>query len=232
MNESYSHHIRKLRLFAEMREQEKNKIIFSDNIEKNMSGILTSLATVLTDKLLSPVAKWCACNISECICGHAKHEGILLPFLKTSLKNNLTSESTLIVDLDAELEQSLDDDDKKLDPSSHLYVARLYNNAKKIVSEIAEMNEISKKLDTILFVSSDYKMLKYCGCDESGIDYFIPSDGLHEDLKKASNWNEDKYQGVKARLMQFKANKLKTYSCLNDLIKQITEIYPDCKVKI
>jgi hypothetical protein len=177
-------------------------------------------------------------KIIDCCCGLCKtymktdHEGILIPFLKTSLCKQLVSDSILFVDLDHEIDQSLDEDDKKLDVDSHLYIARLYNNAKKIVAELSEMNEMSKSLKTILFVSCDYKLLKYCGLNDGGIDYFICSDSLHEQLKGASNWNEGRYDKIKDQLIANKKEKLHTYSSLNDLIEQVIVLYPEARLKI
>jgi hypothetical protein len=161
-----------------------------------------------------------------------KKQGLMVPFLKTSLKNNLISDSIVFVDLDAEICQGLDEDDAKLDQDSHLFIARMFNQAKKIVEEIIEINLTSKKLNEIVFISSDYKVLKFCECCDSGIDYFIPSDALHEELKKAPNFKEDKYQKIKACLTENKRDKLKSYSGLNDLLQQIVEIYPEANVKV
>ena len=173
----------------------------------------------------------CCCGMCQA-CMNTKKQGLMIPFLKTSLKNNLVSDSIVFVDLDAEIKQSLDEDDAKLDPDSHLFFARMFNQAKKIVEEIVEINLTSKKLNEIVFISSEYKILKFCDCDDGGIDYFIPTDSLHEELTKAPNWDEVKYQKIKAGLMDNKKSKLQTYSSLNDLLQQIIEIYPEANVKI
>ena len=173
----------------------------------------------------------CCCGLCSA-CMNTKKQGLMIPFLKTSLKNNLVSDSIVFVDLDAEIKQSLDEDDAKLDPDSHLFFARMFNQAKKIVEEIVEINLTSKKLNEIVFISSEYKILKFCDCDDGGIDYFIPTDSLHEELTKAPNWDEVKYQKIKAGLMDNKKSKLQTYSSLNDLLQQIIEIYPEANVKI
>ena len=197
-----------------------------------MASVLSSIGVAIGESVISPILKWSANRIPECLQHRVKMEGILVPFLKTSLKNNLVSDRTLIVDLDFEIQQGMDEDDLKLSTECNLYTIRLYNNAKKIVAELAEMNEISKKLDNILFVSADYKLLKFCGCNESGIDYFIPSDTLHEELKSASNWDEFKYQKIKDMLLKNKSSKLIVYNSLAELLNKVIDIYPDCKVKV
>ena len=191
------------------------------------------IEAIATSAVLSQCGK-----IIDCCCGlcktymKTKHCGLLIPFLKTSLCKQLTSDSILFIDLDFEIDQSLDEDDKKLDPSSHLYVTRLYNNAKRIVEELSEMNEMSSKLNTLLFVSNDYKLLKFCGCNDGGIDYFICSDFLHEQLKGASNWNEVRFNAIKDKLIANKKEKLHTYSSLGDLIEQVIVLYPEARLKI
>ena len=195
-----------------------------------MATILTTFLSALGEKVAVASA---GCLCGACLsCMKTEHCGILLPFLKTSLCKQLVSDSILFVDLDFEIDQSLDEDDKKLDSDSHLYVARLYNNAKKIVEELAQMNEMSKSLKTILFVSCDYKLLKFCSLNEGGIDYFICSDSLHEQLKVNGNWNEERYNRIKNQLIAHKQDKLHTYSSLNDLIDQVIAIYPEARLKI
>ena len=181
--------------------------------------------------------------LGSCLCGacsdiknscRATHEGILIPkgCLKSSLRNNLTSESISFVDLDFETKQDVDEDHDKLDHNSSLYLTRLYNDCQKIVDEIASMNEVSNKLKTIVFISSDYKLLKYVNANQNGIDYFIPSDAFHDELKKNDGWDESKFQILRTDLIARKSSKLKIFTGLADLLNQVCAIYPDAKIKI
>ena len=198
-----------------------------------MSGITELLAMKLGILCLGACCGACSCaGVKDLY--KATHEGLLLPkgCLKTSVKNNLTSDTILFVDLDAEYSQVKDMDNAKLDSSSSLFLTRMYNDINKIVDEISEMNEVSNKLKTIVFISSDYKLLKFCGCNSSGIDYMIPTDSLHTELMKNDGWNEVEYQKLRTDLLARKSSKIQTFSNLQDLLSQIIAIYPEAKIKV
>ena len=150
------------------------------------------------------------------------------------LKNNLTSKSLVVCDLDKETDIEIDEDDKhkKSTTGNTLNVSRtVYNKATQVVSDLEDIFlNTSNATNTILYISSDYRLLKYVGI--VNIEYFMPSDAYHNELMKQKDWNESAYQVTKQDLVDRKKDKLHIYTSASDLQSQILVLYPMISIKI
>ena len=145
---------------------------------------------------------------------------------KTAVIKNLDSESTVFIDLDPEVNQEFDEDDqKKLISNTSLAVSRLtYTKSKDVMQEIQDiLKNTSKQIRRFVFVSSDYRLLKYVNC--KNIQYFLPSDNLYKKLKENSNFNDDKYKEVKDDLIRRKKDKLQIYLSIEELLSKIADMF-------
>lgn len=192
----------------------------------------------------SSTASGC-CSIFPCICGMAKNgldylfnkyqmSGLIIPPKcgKTTLINSVTSENTLFIDLDPEIRSEFKSEEQaKLDiPNSSLDVNRLlYSKSKEIVAQIMDLvNGTSKSIRKIVFVSSDYRLLKFIGVGH--IAYMMPSDSLVQKLK-ASGQLVEKFDKTRQDLIERKGSKLQVFGSFDDLQKIVIAQF-DASVRI
>lgn len=151
------------------------------------------------------------------------------------LKKNITSTSCVVCDLDSEVDIEIDEDDKtkKMNGTGNtLGISRVvYNKATTIIDDLEDIFlNTSKATNTILYISSDYRLLKYVGIPT--IAYFIPSDDYHNKLMTQTGWNEAKYQVTKQDLVDRKKDKLHVYTSSADLLAQVLVLYSSINIKI
>ena len=154
-------------------------------------------------------------------------KGICIPpgMGKTTLVSSLSSESTLLIDLDPELRASFSSEEQdKLSQSnsSNLGNRLLYSKSREVLEQILEMvNSTSKSIKKILLVSSDYRLLKYIKV--SSISYFCPSRNLIAKVK--INGVPDSFESMRQDLIERKSSKLVTYNSFEELQSQVIDLF-------
>lgn len=199
---------------------------------------------------MEPVSSsFSALKILSCLCGTCticvssqqaiedkihSYDGLYIPYMcETDITKNIQSDTIEFIDLQNELKDELDEDDlRAIETKTSLNANRLiYNKSKEIVKQIDDIyTNSSNQHKHFVFVSSDYRLLKYVHC--TNIHYLCPSDSYHNELKQKPEWNEDKYQVCRTDLLSRKKDKIIVYSSANDLIEHIIKIYPDATIKI
>ena len=190
----------------------------------------------LAIKLISILSYPLLSSLYNMVCGKRTltRVSIMVPNMcANDLKNNLTSQSTVVCNLDAEVDIEIDEDDKHKKTSNNtLNVSRtVYNKGKDIITDLEDIFlNTSNATTTILYISCDYRLLKYCGV--VNIEYFMPSDAYHTELMKQKDWNESAYQVTKQDLVDRKKDKLHIYTSASDLQSQVLVLYPSINLKI
>ena len=190
--------------------------------------IIAKLSSLLTVNLLSTLYKF--------ICKRSlTRVSVTIPALcANDLKNNITSSSVVVCDLDKETDIEIDDDDrhKKTTTGNTLNVSRtVYNKASSLVQDLEDIFlNTSRETDTILYISSDYRLLIYVGI--VNIEYFLPSDAYHAELIKQDNWDEVKYNITRQDLIDRKKDKLNIYTSAADLQIKVLALFPSLNIKI
>ena len=170
----------------------------------------------------------------ELISTEKTFKGILIPngCGKTFLCNNLESTEYHLLDLDNEAYNELDSDDKEtLADKDQLAINRVvYTKSKKIITEVIDiLVGSSNNSKDLLLLSSDYRLLKYNGCNH--ITYFMPSEMLVTELRKNQNFNFKKFETCKNDLLKRKCDKLVIYNSMEELAKLVCDKF-NCKLKI
>ena len=159
---------------------------------------------------------------------------LCIPYIDETLLQNLSSKNTYIVNLDKEISNTLDSDEQKLESVGELISARIVYN--KSIATITELKDIilnsSNAITQFLFVSIDYRLLKYSGTG-SKIVYAIPSDAYYKTLKSNTpNWDDALYTKIKNDLIARKGGKLQVYHSLIDLQTLIVNNFNNITIKI
>ena len=158
---------------------------------------------------------------------------LCIPYIDENLLNNLVSRNTYLVNLDKEISNTLDSDEQKLESVGELISARIVYN--KSIATITELKDIilnsSNAITQFLFVSIDYRLLKYSGTG-SKIVYAIPSDAYYKTLKATPNWDDALYIKIKNDLIARKNAKLQVYHSLIDLQNLIVNNFTNITIKI
>jgi hypothetical protein len=145
---------------------------------------------------------------------------------KTYTMSHLSSADTIFIDLDPEVWNALDDDEKVASKSinSSLKVNRiLFQKAKEVVRDIVEMIEgTSKSIKKVCFLSADYRLLKYLGVPN--ITYTIGASSYYESIEIPEDRKRD-IAAYKDDITRNKGNKLVVYTSLNELMSFITSQY-------
>jgi hypothetical protein len=145
--------------------------------------------------------------------------------------SHLTSTDTLFIDLDPEIFSSLDDDEKELSKIVHttLNVNRiLFQKGKEVVKDLVEMiNGITKSFKKIVFLSRDYRLLKYIGIPT--IIYTLGSNSYYNSLKLTEE-NKNDIKNYSDDLKKNKGDKLIIYQNIHELISFFVQTY-DAKLK-
>ena len=144
--------------------------------------------------------------------------GVMLAYHEPALMHSLISDSTALINIDAEIHDSLDDDEKAQQPSGNLLNSKVfYNKSKTVVDELKEIHcKTSKSVNRFVFISKDYKLLKFSIPDVS-ITYTLPSDSYHTELLKRDDWNEAEYLKIKTDVQTRKGSKVVVYNNFNEL---------------
>ena len=152
---------------------------------------------------------------------------------KSHIMNHISSSDTLFIDLDPEIFNSLDDDEKlnaKSNNSSLNVNRTVFQKGREVVRDLVEMiNGTSKSIKKICFLTADYRLLKFLGIPT--ITYTLGSNVYYENLSDISAEKKAEIQKYSDDLKKNKANKLLVYSSLNDLMSFVTSNY-GCTLKI
>ena len=160
---------------------------------------------------------------------------ICIPFINDNLLINLSSKSTYIVNLDKEIFTTLDSDERLQSAIGALISPRIvYNKCLAIVNELIDVIiHSSGEIKAFLFISNDYRLLKYSNTGGSKIFYAVPSDAYYQILKNETpNWNDQLYLKIKTDLVNRKGNKLVVYHSFVDLQNIIVKQFPGITIKI
>ena len=159
---------------------------------------------------------------------------ICIPFIDETLLENLNSKSVYIVNLDKEISNTLDNDEKNQSAVGALISPRIvYNKCITVVEELIDVIiHSSGEIKAFLFISSDYRLLKYSNTCGDQVFYAVPSDAYYQVLKELPNWNDKLYQKIKTDLVNRKGNKLVIYHSFVDLQNIIVKQFPGITIKI
>ncbi len=145
-------------------------------------------------------------------------KSVLIAYSEPSIIASLVSADTAIVNLDNEIENTLDEDDKKADSTSNMLNNRLvYKNSKNVISDIHDIFNGSSAVNKFVYISTDYHLLKYA--DTGNITYTLPSEAYYNELKSRQDWDDKEYQHVKDELKTKKLNKVIVYNNFQELQK-------------
>lgn len=158
---------------------------------------------------------------------------ICIPYIDPSLLNNLVSTSCYLVNLDAEVGNTLDEDEKNQASLGALISPRIiYTKCIAIVNELKDVIlNSSNSITQFIFISIDYRLLKYSGTG-SKILNALPSDQYYQILKLQPDWNDALYDKIKNDLVTRKSSKLVIYNNLLDLQSIICKNFNSVTVKI
>ena len=192
-----------------------------------LTAIISKVISFITPAILSSVYTWiCSKKITRV--------SIMIPAQcgANDLKSTLHSTSTVICNLDDEIDNDLDDEDKAKSSGNTLSISRVvYNKSLSVITDLEDiLLNTSHAINTILYISTDYRLLKYAGVVD--IEYFLPSDSYHTELMKSKDWDEVKYQTTKADLVSRKYSKLYIFGSKQDLQKIVLEKFPSLTQKI
>ena len=192
-----------------------------------MSSLITTVLSNIAGPIMSIFYNWLTHFNTISI------SSICIPFISQNLISQLISDSTYIVDIDAEINENLDDDEQKMECTGNLLSPRVvYSKSLAIIEELKNIiTHSSKAVNSFIFVSSDYRLLKFAQVGKS-ILYFVPSENYYQELKTLPNWNDVKYQKIKNDLLNRKKEKLIVYHSLLDLQKLICENFHNVSIKI
>jgi hypothetical protein len=151
------------------------------------------------------------------------------PFHTSELLKNIASDTYVVVNLDDELHKKLSNIGENNDGNSRaeplLIDFNLFTAAGTLASEIeAVMSKLNK---SVLYVSSNYRLLKSVGCNK--VKYFLP---LNMDLNIEDADVMKFYQVMKADLLDRKKNKLILYTTVYELVSHVLNEFSDLKLKI
>lgn len=159
---------------------------------------------------------------------------ICIPYIDPLLLNSLNSTSCYIVNLDAEIGITLDEDEKNQSSSVGALISGriIYNKCIAIVTELKDVIlHSSNSITSFIFISVDYRLLKYSGTG-SKILYCVPSEAYYQILKLQPGFNNELYNKVKNDLVARKSSKLIIYHSLVDLENLICKQFPSVTIKI
>ena len=192
-----------------------------------MSQLLSSLS------FLAPVLNYLFSKVLSYFSKTAHIDAICCPYIEKSLLDNLSSKNTYIVNLDDEIKNSLDVDEKEQKPIGALISARIiFNKSGNIVDELKDviMNS-SNAITNFIFISIDYRLLKYSQTG-SKILYCMPSDAYYQILKQNPEFDNVLYTKIKTDLILRKSEKINVYHSLNDLQNIICKNFSNVNIKI
>ena len=123
---------------------------------------------------------------------------VCIPFIDKNLIKNIVSNNTYLVNLDSEIFNSLDSDEKLQSITGNLFSPRIiYNRSTAIVDELKDViTKSSNAISKFIFFSIDYRLLKYSGTGTQ-IIYCVPSDTYYQELKLMPEWDDITYMKVK-----------------------------------
>ena len=177
-----------------------------------------------------------SCLKDNCICDKINIIGVCIPVRKhiNTLVNTLICESAKFVDLDAQIDQHLNSNGD--DPSGNIALGPHEINKlqfKAGLSVIDDLNNIYKmvshQIGTVVYVSHNYRLLKFSGCDT--VNYFCPSDTLINGIDD-ENFNIKNYNDFKQDLILRKNSKINVYNSVDGLIDQVHIMFPGSNIKI
>ena len=160
---------------------------------------------------------------------------ICMPFIEPLLLENLSSKSCYIVNLDNEIANSLDSDEKEQSALGALISPRVV--FEKSISIVEGLKDIilnsTNEINAFLFFSIDYRLLKYSGVGANNILYCIPSDAYYRILKSSiEKFDDDLYLKIKNDLVLRKSSKIHIYNSLNELNALICQNFASITIKI
>ena len=151
----------------------------------------------------------------------------IAPFHISELLQNITSDSIVVVNLDDELHKKLSNigENEDNDNSPKLIDFNLFTAAGTLSSEIeAVMDKLNK---TVLYVSSNYRLLKSVGCNK--VKYYLP---VNMEINVDNVEMMKFYQVMKEDLLNRKKNKLILYTTVYELVNHVLNEFSDLKLKI
>jgi hypothetical protein len=191
-----------------------------------MSTLATSI--VLAGGLIPYFVKGASDVYSSCLKKYQLSGMVVSPKGgKTYILSHVSSDDTLWIDLDPEIFNSLDSDEKQSSVShnSNLNINRVvYIKAKEIFDELMEMiNGTTRSIKKICFLSKDYRLLKFVGINN--IVYTLGSTCYYDSLENVDDSTKKSIQAYKEEIMRNKGDKLFVYNNLTELLQFIITRY-------
>jgi hypothetical protein len=139
---------------------------------------------------------------------------------------NTQADHVQFINLDQEILSELDADDKQRARESGFQLNRvIYTRGKKVVQAVQDiLMGSSRAVQTIIFCSSDYHLLKYIGCNK--VSYHIPSDNY---LKEHPEEKID--PTIRADLLKRKMSKVNIFNHKNEFLQTVCDKF-NTKIKI
>jgi hypothetical protein len=191
---------------------------------------MTSLAgsVILAGGILPFIAKGVECVASALFKKYQLSGMVISPKGgKTYLLTHISSPDTLWVDLDPEIFNSLDSEEKQsaVSHNSNLNINRVvYLKGKDVFEELMEMiNGTSRSIKKICFLSRDYRLLKFVGINN--IIYTLGSTAYYDNLANIDDETKKSILAYKEELLKNKGDKLFIYTNLVELIDLVIDRY-------
>lgn len=177
----------------------------------------------------------CVCLQETCIC-RLNRIGICIP-IKLHINlicSSLVSDTVQFINLDDEIKIHLNnkgEDSENESKNPHEINKLQFKSANEIVDDFQDIfRDMSNKIKTVVYLSHNYRLLKYGGCEK--IYYFCPSESLISTLSSDENFNLEKFNVFKQDLLLRKGNKMTVYSSIDILTRSIQDLFEDIHMKV
>jgi hypothetical protein len=177
---------------------------------------MTAILTTISGYLIEPVLNF----LKEKLCfllSSPSVSALIIAYPEKNIILSLVSSNTMLIDLDIEVNNVMDEDEKNQTAVGFMLNPRImYSKSVAVCKELIDVVTHSSKMVTkFVFISCDYNLLKY---SESGkICYTLPSETYHQTMMLADDWDEVKFQKIKSQLLARKSDKLKIYNNFSEL---------------
>ena len=190
----------------------------------------TAIIVGTISALLSSIVNFVWGKFCLCVGNYVNKSSIVIAYNEPKLVASLTSNDTMLVNLDQEVNNALDVDEKDFKNVGNLVSSRVvYTKSKPIMSELFDViQNSSKQIKKFIFISKDYNLLKYANCGKT--TYTLPSENYYRELKQTVGWDDESYIKIKEHLQTRKGDKIIVYNSFAELQKLLCDTY-DFKIK-
>ena len=197
-----------------------------------MSGIVEFIGAVKSAMVCI------SCFKENCICvNKVVILGICTPLRKdiNFLTMSLFSENTKLIDLDAEINNHLSNNNENVSANiistPHEINKLVFQSGHTLVDELTNIYQnVSNQTKNIIYLSKNYRLLKFSNVSE--IEYYMPSDNYVNSISNEDNFDMKEFNAFKNDLMYRKSSKITIYNGQNELLNEIKLLFPELHLKI